>query len=174
MRQYNMCEAVNKMWRNFRPQNQSSVETVIVACQEKWSKSFHLYLNRTSDQWQMIDNYLVAMTHDESSPQDVSRNFAIPAASDNLIAPCIWFQHNDKNKSANIDCFQLSFIWSACKQTKLYPSNVIGLSPSWNDTPPLHFLLTKGRLKSIHFTKSDTLRELSCRVFWCKKMKVPV
>ena len=47
---------------------------------------------------------------------------------------------------------------------KLYPSNVIGLSPSWNDTPPLHFLLTKGRLKSLHFTKSDTFRELSVRM----------
>ena len=119
----------------------------------------------------MIDNYLVAMTHDESSPGDVSRNFAIPVASDNLIAPCIWFQHYDKNKSANIDCFQLSFILSACKQTKLYPSNVIGLSPSYNDTPPLRFLLTKGRLKSLHFKTSDTFRELSCPVFWCKKMK---
>ena len=104
----------------------------------------------------MIDNCFVAMTHDESSPQDVSRNFAIPAASDNLIAPCIWFQHYDKNNSKNMDYLQLSFILSACKQTKLYPSNVTGLSPSCNDMPPLRFLLTKGRLKPLHF-KSQTL-----------------
>ena len=37
----------------------------------------------------MIDKCLVATIHDESSSQDGSRNFAIPAASDNLIAPCI-------------------------------------------------------------------------------------
>ena len=104
----------------------------------------------------MIDNCLVAMTHDESSPQDVSRNFAIPAASDNLIAPCIWFQHYDKNNSKKVDYLQLSFILGACKQTKLYPSNVTGLSPSGNDMPPLRFLLTKGRLKPLHI-KSQTL-----------------
>ena len=45
------------------------------------------------------------MINDESSYQDVSRNFAIRAASDSLIAPCICFQHNDKNKAANVDCF---------------------------------------------------------------------
>ena len=76
-----MCKAANKMKRNFRPQNQSSVEAIIVAGQEKWPESFHLYLDRTwtSDEWQIIGNCLVAMINDESSSQDVSRNFTIPA-----------------------------------------------------------------------------------------------
>ena len=128
-----------QMWRNFRPQNQSSVEGIIVAGQEKRPESFHLYLKRTSDVWEIKVNYLIAIINDECSSQDVSRNFAIPAASDSLIAPCVWFQHCNKNKSTKVDCFQLSFILSARKQTKLYPSNVIGLSPSCNDMSPFRF-----------------------------------